>query len=507
MESDDEFSSNILSEDEVLERMLAKEDRVLIAKRREAEQAHQETTSRTLATIEKMKSQRGQPSSSRRPASPREFSSIRVTLEAAEALQASSQSATRIMNEAIGEEGKDSSPKQVKKKRTQTEEPPMSGEERLAPIWDQLTRISTTVQDGKTKLNKEDRSIIKVSIDTIKRELINLERENAAAIARANAFSEVVKAQRGFSDKLDLLINKPAPVAHPIQLPQQPARKTYAGATSGAPSASIFVEGTVRDLPLPQPTVLFYPTIPDGKTSESTQKELMKVLNPTIDGFQAVRTRKIKGAGLLLQTSSTGGLNNIKNAAAKIEASGLKMVLPQGNLPKVVLYDVPKGDTAGDQALFEEIFKNNIQGKSTLTREDHLRTMRRVSLFGRKDGSTMNMIVTCHPESRKVLIDSGLCFLGWNACRVRDYLGATRCFKCHLYGHVSKFCTVDAITCRHCAASGHDLEDCPKKAEAAICATCNRFGKPANHKTGDRLCPAHRAAIEVQVRKTDYGRR
>lgn len=132
-----------------------------------------------------------------------------------------------------------------------------------------------------------------------------------------------------------------------------------------------------------------------------------------------------------------------------------------------------------------------------------MRTMCRVSLFGRNDGQTMNMIVSCHPECRRVLIDNGLCYLGWNAFRVRDYLGATRCFKCHMYGHVSRNCIQEKVTCRHCATLGHDYEECPKKALLAVRATCSRFKKQADHST----CPAFKGAIESQVRMTDYGRK
>lgn len=144
--------------------------------------------------------------------------------------------------------------------------------------------------------------------------------------------------------------------------------------------------------------------------------------------------------------------------------------------------------------LFEEIY--NIGDNSDLKIENHLRTMRRVSLFGRKEGPTMNMIISCHPDCRRVLIDSGLCYLGWNACRVRDYLGATRCFKCHACDHVSKNCTQEKITCQHCATLGHDYEDCPKKTLSAECATCSRLKKHLDHSTGDRNCPACKAAIE-----------
>lgn len=124
------------------------------------------------------------------------------------------------------------------------------------------------------------------------------------------------------------------------------------------------------------------------------------------------------------------------------------MVNPMRRLPKIVIYNVPKGESTQDASLFEEILVNNLEGKTPISKEDHLRTTRKVSLFGKRDTGTMNMILTCHPDVRKTLIDSGMCSLGWNACRTRDYLGATRCFKCHQYGHI-KACPQEKETCRH----------------------------------------------------------
>lgn len=54
----------------------------------------------------------------------------------------------------------------------------------------------------------------------------------------------------------------------------------------------------------------------------------------------------------MVQTSSTAGLDYIKKASANIEASGLTMVHPQGNLPKIVLYDMSKGEPAGPRAIY-----------------------------------------------------------------------------------------------------------------------------------------------------------
>lgn len=343
------------------------------------------------------------------------------------------------------------SPNMENRKRQRFADSPTSIEKRLIPALNRLTGIRKLITEGSNKLNKADKTEILSTLDMLMGDYTNLMMEFTAIQTKAIVVEEITTGQREISKKLDELtiITRSLPITDPKLAPQLPPRRTFATVTSaGPPSKTLVVNGEPRQVPPRPQMVLFYPVVPEGKTSEELEKSLQKALNPRTDGFQVVRTRKIRGSGLALQTTSALGIANIKKAEAKLAEGGIRMVNPLGRLPKVVIYNVPMGDTTQDPALFEEIFVNNLEGRTKVSKEDHIRTMRRVSLFGRKDMGTMNMIITCHPDARKVLIDSGLCYLGWNACRTRDYLGATRCFKCHQYGHISKVCTQEKETCR-----------------------------------------------------------
>lgn len=94
-------------------------------------------------------------------------------------------------------------------------------------------------------------------------------------------------------------------IVQPPAIP--PQRRSYVSAA--ALSKTIILSGLEWPTPRKQPTV---PANPEGKTSEQLQKTLTEILDPKKDGFQVVRTRKIKGSGLALQTTSSGGLDNIK---------------------------------------------------------------------------------------------------------------------------------------------------------------------------------------------------
>lgn len=398
------------------------------------------------------------------------------------------------------------SPNPGSKKRQRISDSPNSQKslvetsKKVIPAMEKCHQIRCIIMDGSNRLNKSDKIQLNEILDDLMTEITHLMLDLNTMQTRSSTIDKMLQAQSSLSQKLDTAI-KARPSAT-----MEPQIKSYASATAGLPnSRKVVINGFERPLPPKPLTILVYPNVPEGETSEATQKKLEKAINPKTDDFQVVRLRKIKGAGMALQAKDVKGLDNIKKAESKLAASGLKIVNPMGRLPKIVIYNVPKGEPTADQVLFTEIYTNNLEGHTTLTLEDHLRTMRRVSLFGKRDSGTMNMVLTCHPAARKVLLDSGMCFLGWNACRTRDFTGATRCFKCHQYGHISRSCSQDNETCRHCAAVGHDFETCPKKAQPAVCATCTRFKKPADHPTGDRVCPAQKAAVEAAFRMTDYG--
>ena len=46
-------------------------------------------------------------------------------------------------------------------------------------------------------------------------------------------------------------------------------------------------------------------------------------------------------------------------------------------------------------------------------------------------------------------------YVGWQTCRIQDFVNVTGCFKSQGFGHTSKYCTEKEDTCGHCAEAGH----------------------------------------------------
>jgi hypothetical protein len=97
---------------------------------------------------------------------------------------------------------------------------------------------------------------------------------------------------------------------------------------------------------------------------------------------------------------------------------------------------------------------------------------------GRKDQKETNWVTEAPPQVREKLLRSKV-FISWNACKVRDYVAISRCYKCQGYGHVAKYCRVNCDICAHCAGSGHSTKACPNKDKHPSCVNCKKAGKKA----------------------------
>ena len=67
---------------------------------------------------------------------------------------------------------------------------------------------------------------------------------------------------------------------------------------------------------------------------------------------------------------------------------------------------------------------------------------------GRKDSEETNWVMEVPPQVREKLL-MGKVYISWNACKVRDYISASRYYKRQGYGHVVKYCQVNYEICVH----------------------------------------------------------
>jgi hypothetical protein len=110
---------------------------------------------------------------------------------------------------------------------------------------------------------------------------------------------------------------------------------------------------------------------------------------------------------------------------------------------------------------------------------------------------------TAPPKVREKLI-MGKIYISWNACKVRDYISVSRCYKCQGFGHVAKYYRVNYEICAHCAKSGQSTRQCCSKNKNASCVNCKKAGKKGDHAASTLDCPMYKKALELAVAITSY---
>jgi len=119
-----------------------------------------------------------------------------------------------------------------------------------------------------------------------------------------------------------------------------------------------------------------------------------------------------------------------------------------------------------------------------------------------------DLVMEVGAQTRKLLIQKQI-KLGWQICKIEDYLVATRYFKCSRFNHRHRDCRGEE-TCPLCTGA-HKLRDCtedPRSYKCINCITYNNYNPNknncTNHSSLDKKCPSLLAILEKYRQNTDY---
>lgn len=212
-----------------------------------------------------------------------------------------------------------------------------------------------------------------------------------------------------------------------------------------------------------------------------------------------VGLRKRGSRSVVLETEvSSRGQVSLKDG--RWDALGVTIREVGKDLPRIIVYDVPRG--VGESELVERIFSQNMEVGSV---DDFKRDCRVVFKKGSRNADVVNLILEVTPKVRRDLLGKGRLYMGWASCRVEDYLGISRCFRCQGLGHIAKYCRHREDVCGHCSQTGHRMRDCPGRDAPPECGLCRGFGKKADHMINGMDCPGWKRSVEARVKSIDYG--
>ena len=119
-----------------------------------------------------------------------------------------------------------------------------------------------------------------------------------------------------------------------------------------------------------------------------------------------------------------------------------------------------------------------------------------------------NLVVEVDAATRKTLLHNKI-KLGWQVCRIEDYLVASRCYKCSRFNHRFQECR-GKLTCPLCAGP-HTLKACTSDSKTYTCINCVNYNKynptkniSVNHSSLDRKWPSMHEVIEKYRLNMEY---
>lgn len=253
--------------------------------------------------------------------------------------------------------------------------------------------------------------------------------------------------------------------------------------------------------PVALSSVAIYPN-DKQKTSNETKNVIQKLISPEEMKLQVRGLRKTRNGGVIISTEKKDDIQKLKETVQK-STLGLTVDEPQKRRPRIIIIGVPT--SLPENEVYKCIFEQNLTEKiPSLTLDAYLDLIKLSHKSGKKGTESCNYIIEVPANIRKALISQDRVFINWSSCPIRDFTLVTRCFNCHKYGHAAKTCKEEKPTCGHCGDLGHKSNECTKNAEPPKCATCLRFKKPSNHKTGDNDCPAKKNAEYGYINSIDY---
>jgi hypothetical protein len=236
-----------------------------------------------------------------------------------------------------------------------------------------------------------------------------------------------------------------------------------------------------------------------GTRSPDSIKEILKAnINPSEINV-GVKTFKSCNGGVIIETNSKREIETLDQEIRAKCGNELEVRAHTKRKPRLVIINIP-----------EDISTNNIE--DAIIRQNPDLRLQKGNIVPKFIYVTKkkhrNAVIEVGADTRNYLMDKKI-KLGWQICKMDDYLVATRCFNCSKFNHKTQECR-GTVTCPLCAGP-HTLKECTGESTTHKCTNCMAYNKynPTKtindaHSSLDKKCPSWQAAIEKIKMNTEY---
>ena len=229
-----------------------------------------------------------------------------------------------------------------------------------------------------------------------------------------------------------------------------------------------------------------------GDTEKNFNKKVSEALNNTkIDGYYPKKNGKV-----VMKMASSDELKIAKQILEK-EGESIEVKVPGKMLPKIQIINVSPSVTEAN--IIQHIKQKNERLKEIIEQGYKCEVVFSTKL----NNGVRSFVLKVSPNIRNEIIkgNSGYIYLDMSRCRVYDRYHALQCFKCQMFGHMSKDCRNEDV-CGKCCGK-HPTKGC--NSDTLKCISCkNKKYEDQNHPAYSRKCPMMIQELNRAMNNTEF---
>lgn len=189
--------------------------------------------------------------------------------------------------------------------------------------------------------------------------------------------------------------------------------------------------------------MIIKPREENASSSEDTKKDIKSKIDVLELEIGITKVKKVTNGAVVIGCENKIQAEALKNKVSKDLGEKYMVLAPRKRKLKVKISDVDKENGEDELDFWGKIEEQNgFEKASTVGKivyKSSNAKSQRTTIIAEVDAGTY-----------RKLLEEGKVKIGWNMCRVQDYIGILRCFKCCGYYHFAKDC-VKEETCGKCA--------------------------------------------------------
>jgi hypothetical protein len=238
--------------------------------------------------------------------------------------------------------------------------------------------------------------------------------------------------------------------------------------------------------------------IPKNATQKNfeTRNELSKI-DPV--EMEIKEFRNVENGGIELKCSNEKATDLLKKKI--MEDYGEKYEIVESKMTKPKIKIVGLDAMLDNEKLVTKILRQND--------DMDIRELTVIKQFTIEKWSYKNVcaIVEVDALSFDSIMNMGFLRIGFERCKVFEFVSILRCYKCCKYGHKSMDCKSEVQVCAKCA-NNHSIKDCDS--DVLKCVNCDNSNKDlklsldTNHIAYSVNCPIYKNKLEQKRNRVDY---